>query len=194
MKTYPNFLQNGKRVPGYNTGLEFNVKQIIGIYYDINELFDKLQYKYKKSVENLQRITYRTFAAKCAYIYAKANMMDFTRFADVDAKQMEQFKDAAWDDRIKLKREQKEAEFEHINYTKPQYMSARYDDDRWQRIKEWVMDVCNDRLEKIEGEHPRDREKRIYQIAVRVYPMNCNWGNGVLYKIYIPQFDIEKEF
>lgn len=191
-KAYPNFLQNGKEC--HMNGLEFTAKQIFKIYQDIHELREELQYKYQQSVKNLQRISYRTFAAKCAFSYAKANTIDFTRFADVDTDQMYRFKSMAIDDRIKLKKEQKEAEFEHINYTKPQYMSIRQEDDRWLKIKEWVWNTCYENLGKQEGEHPRDYEKRIYQITVRVYPKTVGWGNGKVYTVSIPQFNLEKEF
>lgn len=191
-KTYPNFLQNGKEC--HVNGLEFTAKQIFKIYSDIHELREDLQHKYEKSVKNLQRISYRTFAAKCAFSYAKANTIEFTRFADVDADLMYRFRDMALDDRIKLKKEQREAEFEHINYTKPQYMSIRQEDDRWLKIKEWVWNTCYDQLGKLEGEHPRDYEKRIYQIPVRVFPNTVGWGNGKTYIVSIPQFNLEKEF
>lgn len=191
-KAYPNFLQNGKEC--HMNGLEFTAKQIFKIYQDIHELREELQYKYQQSVKNLQRISYRTFAAKCAFSYAKANTIEFTRFADVDADLMYRFRDMALDDRIKLKKEQREAEFEHINYTKPQYMSIRQEDDRWLKIKEWVWNTCYDQLGKLEGEHPRDYEKRIYQIPVRVFPNTVGWGNGKTYNVSIPQFNLEKEF
>lgn len=191
-KTYPNFLQNGKEC--HMHGLEFTAKQIFKIYRDIHELREDLQYKYEQSVKNLQRIAYRTFAAKCAFSYAKANTIEFTRFAEVDSELMYRYKDMALDDRIKLKKEQHEAEFEHINYTKPQYMNIRQEDDRWLKIKEWVWNTCYEKLGKLEGEHPRDYEKRIYQIPVRVFQNTVGWGNGKAYTISIPQFNLEKEF
>lgn len=143
---YPNIFQNGKKVEVEGNHLcewkEYTFAQLIKIGEKANKIAEDAKEEYDKSVKNLQRIDYEEFAAKCAYSYAKANMIDFTRFANVDADQMCRFKDMSLDKRIKLKKEKIKAQTLHTNYTKPYYMRARYEADRIRNTINWVWKLC----------------------------------------------------
>lgn len=143
---YPNIFQNGKKVKVEGNHLcewkEYTLAQLIKIGEKANKIAEDAKYEYDKSVKNLQRIDFEEFAAKCAFSYAKANTIDFTRFAGVDADQMYRFKDMAIDKRIKLKKEKIKAQTLHTNYTKPYYMRARCEADRIRNTIKWIWKLC----------------------------------------------------
>lgn len=178
---YLNFIQGGKFTEDGEC-IEFTVKEIIKFYSRIRELREILQNRYEKSVKKLQQIQYRVLAAKCVFKLNDTNCSNKT------------FKNIAYSDYISAKKEQKVAEFEHINCIKPQFMGIRAEDDRWLELKKWVWNTCEKHCKKNDHESIQDWLERIYKITVKVYVEDVYCKNGNRYIVYIEQFNERNNF
>ena len=193
MTKFPNLLQSGKLIKDSDPyKLEFTYKQLSKISYKADEFAKTIQRKYDNSVKRLQELQYREFAAKCAFVYAKTNSFGFSSNENVNPDLMTKYKDMAWNDRVKTKRERREVEYNHIMHIKPEYMKSRYDADMIRSIVRWIrqeylnLNVYSEELSIYE------REKHLEELTVHITVFGA--GKKYVYAVYIPELDLHKSF